>query len=72
MKLPEIGCSGDLTVTSASENELQLVAQMDDNRKGECAASGLVRLTRTAAGLSFYWEDAADSTNQASGALLES
>jgi hypothetical protein len=73
MKLPEINCSGALTVTSASDNEVQLVAQMDDNPKGACAARGLVRLTRMgSAALRFAWEDAADSTNQANGILSKS
>ncbi|HST83640.1 MAG TPA: protein kinase [Kineosporiaceae bacterium] len=70
MKLPEIGCSGNLTVTSASGNELQLVAQMDDNPKRACADRGLVQLTRMgSSALRFHWEDAADSTNQANGIL---
>lgn len=70
MKLPELDCSGDLTVTSASDNVLELDAVMDKDPDGVCADAAQVRLTRLPfERLTFQWEDSADSTNTASGVL---
>jgi serine/threonine protein kinase len=70
LELPDLDCSGDVTVTSATDKVLELVATMDDNPEGKCAAGGLVRLTlRGPEAMQFYWQDSANPENEATGFL---
>jgi len=70
MKLDSLDCSGKLTLVWSSSNQVQLLAEMDDNPDGACAASGLVRLTSLdSERMRFDWQDAANSLNRATGVL---
>jgi hypothetical protein len=70
MKLEEFDCSGTLTLTAASERELEFDAVMDDNPGGVCAERALVRLSRVGDDrLGFLWQHAENPGNQATGVL---
>jgi predicted Ser/Thr protein kinase len=70
LKLDSLDCSGELTLVWSSPNQVQLLAKMDDNPEGACAASGVVWLTSLGSDrMRFDWQDGANSQNRATGVL---
>jgi serine/threonine protein kinase len=73
LELPDLDCSGPLTVTSYQNGVLTLDSVIDKNKDGLCATHGTVRLTGFGSGrLGFLWQDADHPTNQATGTLRNS
>jgi serine/threonine protein kinase len=70
LELPDLNCSGPLTVSSSQNGVLTLDLVIDENKDGLCAQHGIVRLTGFGSGrLGFLWQDADHQTNQATGTL---
>jgi hypothetical protein len=70
MKLDSLDCEADLTVESATDTSLQLTASLTKDRRRQCAADAVVRLTRlSATQVSFLWEDVAVPGNRATALL---
>jgi predicted Ser/Thr protein kinase len=70
LELEELGCRGDLTVTSATDQAVTMDAVMTDNEQGRCAPRGTLQLSALGFGrATFFWRDRASAVNVATGVL---
>jgi eukaryotic-like serine/threonine-protein kinase len=72
-EIPSIPCWATVTVTQVTKARILLSEKVNANPSGNCAASGVISLDRTAAGTAtMFWQDTADPGNVATATLFRS
>jgi hypothetical protein len=70
LALPELGCSGTVSVQQVTSRKLTLAARIDDDANGACSDQGTIGLTLLDAGrVSYAWQDVTGVSEDAAGVL---